>query len=111
MSLAVVRRGPDLRLEREPGGVGVRRHPRTIAAEPVQPGPHQAPAAPVIVECARRQPQNLLLLIVVQYPVQILVSSEESIERRGIDLPGCRADHRVGAVEIASTYGGKDLER
>jgi hypothetical protein len=67
-------------------------------------------APPVVIEGARRKREELLLLGVVQHPVQVPVVREVDEQGRGVDDRKGRTDDRAGAGQVALGKGHLGLQ-
>jgi len=77
MALSVVRCGPKLLLECEPGRVGVDPRLGRMPAEVFGLRADDRPGRPIVVEGTGGQCEELLLLGVIQYPVEVSKVPEE----------------------------------
>ena len=77
MPLAILRCGPELLREGELSRVGIHLRLRRILPQPIRLRAHDAPGPAIVIEGTRRQREELLLLGVVQHPVEILIVAEE----------------------------------
>ena len=105
MPLAVLRGGPKLLRHGELGRVGIHFRLRRIPSAANTFARARCPTLPVIVEGARRQREELLLLGVVQYPVEVPVVSEEDEQGRGVDGWEGRTHNGPGAGQVALGEG------
>ena len=72
-----------------------------IPAEVIHLRGHPAPGALIVVIGPRREAQQELLLRLVERPAEVPIVTKRGNERRGLDLCGCRANHRLCARQVA----------
>ena len=88
-TLCVLRRRRQVQIDRDTRGIGVRAHPERVSPQMVRLREHDPPRAPVLIESSRREPQEQLLLRVVQQPEEVPIVAEVGDQRRRI-RPRCR---------------------
>jgi hypothetical protein len=76
VALRLVGRRGELRVYRHHRRVGVGARSHGVAAQAPGLGQHQPPVSPVVVEGARRQPQQQLLVGVVERPEEVPIVAE-----------------------------------
>src|SRR5262245_49237920 len=101
MAEGVVGYHPELRLEGESGGIGVDPCPGWTAAQLVGLGTDNGPDCAVLVEGTRRKREELLLLCVIQHPVEIFIGREVGEQGRGLDGRQGRTYDGPGASQVS----------
>ena len=109
MPLAIVGGGPELLLDGEPGRVGVDPRLGRVPAQLVGLGADDGPRAAVVVPGTWREREEVLLLAVVQHPVEVPIVPEDGQEGRGLDSGEGGAHDRPRAREVALAEGHHGL--
>ena len=90
----------ELLLEGQPSRVGVRVRLRSVAPERVGLSERAPPLCAVVIERARREPQQEPLLGLVQHPNEV-AGGHERDERGGVHLLGGRPEYRLRTGQVA----------